>query len=197
MKYYDVMGKSVIAAVNASDGSVTTLFLPGNLVGGDGSPVTRDAAVKAADDFVTLHAIDVSGLDQTESLQDHGGSSEWVVSWQAHDGGVTVPRFFEIGIDPSTGVVYRYASVNHPFETPGQPKVDQAAAEDAARKASGLSQVDNVDLAVSFTEAGDQFLVYNIALSGGIPGDSSGQMILHALVQVDATTGEAKITGRG
>ena len=81
MSYYDVTGKSVIAAVNASNGTVTTLFLPGNLVvSGGATKIGSDAALKAASDFVGMHKIDVSGIEPTVALADHGDSAEWVVT---------------------------------------------------------------------------------------------------------------------
>lgn len=197
MRYYDVTGKNVVAAVNASDGTVTTVLLPPNLAVEPGATVTQEDAVRIAEQFVAEHRIDVGGLDRTVSLEDHGETSEWAVTWQGHAGAVTLPRFCEVGIDTVSGLVFRYVSINHPYDAPGEPTISQADAEAAARMVSGLPEVDKVELAMAFTDSGAQRLVYTVQLSGPIPGDPVSSVRLHAWVQVDATTGEAKVVAVG
>jgi hypothetical protein len=193
-----VAGKAVSASVNAHDGAVTTLFLPGNRRLGMKATFTQDDGARIADQFIGMHQIDASGLEKTVSLLDNGDTKTWTVTWQGHEGVVKVPVYFEVDVDAASGLVFGYASIDRPYSIPGPPKISQVEAEQAARSVAGTpdAQVDSVELQLAFTDAGTQYLVYVIQLSSPVEGQPSSLRI-YAWVQVDATTGEAKVVAVG
>lgn len=108
-----------------------------------------------------------------------------------------LPRYHEVGIDSATGLVFRYASINHPYEDPGSPKVDKTDAEAAAREASGMSNVTSDQLIVVFADTGTQQLVYDIALEGPADASDAAGVVRMAEVHVDAMTGATIVVAVG
>lgn len=196
MRYYDVLGKNVIASVNAHDGSVTSFLLAeGRSFGA--KPATAQAdATRTAERFLEERNIDVLGLDQTASLSEQGDTSSWAITWQGYEGAVVVPTYFEVDIDAASGLVFGFVAVNHPYVRPGDPKISQEAAEKAAIEVSGLPEIESTALQITFSDAGTQLLTYEMRLTGPVEGQPAS-MRRFADVHVDAMTGEAKVVGVG
>lgn len=185
-RFYSVQGSEVHAAVNAHDGSITSLLLFAN-VGFGGATIDADRAVEVAEEFLHQHQVPFDGLDRTVRFQYHGETSEYVVEWIGHQGEIILPNSREVGVDASTGLVFRYTYVNHPYDPPAQPLVDRATAEAVAvRVVSGSprAQLDSSELRVTFAADDVQRLVWQVYVTEGFS---------HWVVEVDAETGAAAV----
>ncbi|MDL2335550.1 MAG: hypothetical protein QFC55_05930 [Chloroflexota bacterium] len=196
MRYYDVIGKSVIASVNAHDGSVTSLLLGEGRSFGVKATTTQADATATAERFLAERNIDVEGLDQTANLSEQGDTSSWAITWQGHAGVMLVPKSFEVDVDAASGLVFGFAAVNHAYVRPDDPKITQEAAENAAIEVSGLPDIESVQLQITVSEDGTQQLTYEVRLTGSVEGQPTS-MRQFADVHVDAMTGEAKVVGVG
>jgi hypothetical protein len=190
IRFYEVVGHEVDATVNAHDGTVATLLMLSSV--GTGGPTTdADQAVGVAQEFLTQRQVPFDDLDQTVRLQDHGETSEYVVEWIGHEGDVIVPNSREVGVDSSTGRVFRYAYSNRAYDPPPAPTVDRATAETIALRAANGSpraQIARSELLITFVPFDVQRLVWHVYVDDGIS---------HAVVEVDAETGAASVIGRG
>ncbi len=194
LRLYDVAGGRVVATVDVHTGAVVTLVF-GSAIGTDGEVKISDADARmTAQRFLTDHGIAMDGLVQSSRFVYHGESSEYVVEWSRHVGDVVVPDIRIVGVDASTGQVFRYVNLQRPFAPPGDPSVSKA---DAIAKAMELvgpdaSHVENTELRVVFTVTGIQRLVWNIYLTESVDLARPGQSIpSHWVVEVDAASGDA------
>jgi hypothetical protein len=195
-RFYDVSGPRMSATVDAHTGSIITLYM-GSATGVGAAVVDADAARSTAEKFLADRSISVAGLDESVRFADHGESAEYVVEWDRLMNGVIVPDNRVVGVDVSTGQVFRYASVQRPFDPPPTPAIDRPGAIGAALKSVGLSdraQTDKTELRVTFTATGVQKLVWDIYLTDIVDTTASGQAIPgHWVVEVDAMSGSTSL----
>lgn len=187
---YGVHGRQVSASVNAHDGTITTLLLFAN-VGFGGATIDADRSVEVAEEFLHQHQVPFDGLDRTVRFQDHGETSEYVVEWIGHQGEIILPDSRVVGVDASTGLVFHFVYMNHPYDPPAEPLVDRATAEAVAVRlatASPQAEVDRSELLVTFTPAEVQRLVWQVYVTEGFS---------HWVVEVDAETGAAAVIASG
>jgi hypothetical protein len=199
-RFYEVRGPNVWATVDAHDGRVISVVFLGVERAGKVAISPEDASQRAHA-FLDARAVPWKGLYESVALQDHGESSEYVVTWETRLGNVVAPDSRLVGIDASSGEVIRYNDQRHPYVDPGTPSIDEAAAVDAALKESGIdggATVEKAELRIVFDPAGKQLLVWRIGLTGPVPGAPADDPIRqHVLVEVDASSGAAQVIGRG
>jgi len=199
-RFYEVRGPTIWATVDAHDGHVVSLIFLGVRHPGQVS-ITQDDAVRRARAFLDSHTVPWKGLEEAVELRDHGEDSEFVVTWVSRQGNIVLPDSRLVGIDGSSGEVVRFNDTRHPYVEPGEPKVDEKTAIEAAVKEAGLdasAKTDSTELLVLFDAAGSQLLVWHVALSGPVPSAPSDLPIeQHVLVEVDAISGEAQVIGTG
>jgi hypothetical protein len=200
-RFYQVDGPEVSASVDAHTGAITSILF--TLLVPVAGTVTIDAAeaIQTATKFLEIRH--VSAFDFTESVRlvNHGESSEYVVSWERRVGEILVPDSMTVGIDAATGQVFRFLSLHRDYVDPGLPSIGEKAAIELGVKASDLEGpivVDEARLRIAFNEVGTQRLVWEVFLSAARPTNEEEPMgISHAIVEVDATSGNAVVVGRG
>lgn len=200
-RFYRVTGPNLSATVDVHDGSITTLVLGGIVVPNGDVRTTEDDAQAIARDYLDAHDVLHDGMAQRVEVLDHGESVEYLISWERIEDGVIVPDIRQVGIDASSGRVFRYHNMYRPYDPPGKPSVDEASAVSDAKDTIYLGEkatVQKVELRVQFDPAGVQYLVWQIYLDGPIPEQPKDQnFVAHYIVQVDAMTGKAQIVGQG
>ena len=193
--YYEVDGIGVAANVDARYGTVRTLTLTNRVPFKTTTTValSASAAQTAAVSFTTAHKIDTAGLTPQERTISTGSASAYEVDFTGRLNGALIPKHVSISIDPATGAVFSFVNFSHPYTAPPSPSLDSAAALSVARKVvdDPGATLDNADLLISFDQAGNQVLVWHVALTNVAPSGTA------ALVEVDALTGAAVILGRG
>ncbi len=200
-RVYRVHGPTVAANVDAHSGEVLSLLFTTDSLSASSAArkVDSAAALATAKAFASVRSVATSGLDETVQFADHGERSEFVVEWIHRVNGVIVPDYRLVGVDASTGEVWRFLNVSRPYADPGKPAVQQAAAEAAARTiltdATGV-KADSAELRVTFTQAGEQRLVWQVSLSG-IADGTTADVTSHWFVEVDAMSGAATLLATG
>jgi hypothetical protein len=200
-RFYMVQGRDVMVGVNAHDGHIISLLLKRLLPTGGGAARATDDAVAAARSFLEGRGLTAAGLTMSVRFLDHGEGSEYVVTWDRVENGIAVPDTMTVGIDASTGSVFRYLRVVRAYAPPPRPAIDEATAVTAAIAASGLQSASatGTSLRIVFNALGVQALVWEVTLSGPTdgPGTKAGPVIAHAVVDVDSQSGVATVVARG
>ena len=200
-RYYDVLGPRLIATVDANDGQITSWYLGSNIAVGDDGKVTSADALNAAEAFLGTREVSTDGLEQRVTFVDHGESSAYEMEWIRIVDNVVVPDSRVVGVDAASGRVFRYSYVNRSYAVPPPPMVDRARAEKAAMEqlpADRAVDIENTELRIAFTLAGDERLVWLIQATWVAAESENGDIVLgHALVEVDAESGKAAIVGAG
>jgi hypothetical protein len=140
-----------------------------------------------------------SDLEVSVEWRDHGEASEYVVTFTRRQGGVLLPDQRVLGVNASTGKVFRYSDLRREFVPPGKPAIERDVAVAAAIAASGLEKAVSTgeDLQVAFDSNGKQRLVWRISLQAPIDSTDATSYNNYALVEVDAISGVAVVLGRG
>jgi hypothetical protein len=128
-------------------------------------------------------------------LVDHGTLQAWEVTWQARSGEALAPDTRRVELEAVSGTVIGFFDRRLPYGPAPAPVVTEERAIEVARVAAGLPEgvVDSSALWIWFDAAGAQVLVWRVELSSP-PEDLYGG---GAMVDVDAITGDAVLTGQG
>lgn len=199
-RVYRVHGPRVSANVDAHTGAVMTMLVTGQ---GTAKPAAKAVdsatALATARGFARSRSVAIDGLAESVRFVDHGERSEYVAEWVHRVGDVIVPDYRLVGIDAMTGEVWRFLNVSRPYADPPTPAVARAAAESAARTvitdATGV-KADTAELRITFTQAGEQRLVWQVYLSGMADG-TSADVTSHWVVEVDAMSGATALLASG
>ena len=201
--YYEVSGHDVWATVDVRDSHVAQLLLLSRSPATASARITGATAQTIAMSWLKDHGISTDGLNVSVTAKDRGAAATYVVSLQRIVNGTQVPDSRLVELDAGTGVVFLVNNIARPYVDPPAPKVDRDTAVSAARSAAGAelgvaadsaaSAVESADLRVTFNSSNVQKLVWQIGISISKAGPPDYQY----LVEVDALTGTAAITGRG
>jgi hypothetical protein len=197
-RFYEVVGDEVVAHVDVHDGRIATLLLLDEIPSTPEIKVTSEEALAVARAFLDDHGVAWKGLRETVELRNHGESNEYVIAWERWEGEILTPDSRTVGVNATTGRVFRYADIARPFTTPDAPALAKATASDAALAATGFgakATVTSADLRIVFGFAGQQRLVWWVYVEGPVADEPD--VVAHALVEVDASTGAAKVLGTG
>lgn len=192
---YDVAGDGIAATVDAHTGKVTSLILA-SARDLSGEIKTTEAEARAScDEFLSTHAISVDGLALTSRLVDHGERFEYVYDWTRVVNGAVVPDRRLVGVDATSGRVYRYLDIYRPYDPPGKPSITQTAAELASLELLDrpTAVVSNSTLWVKFDDAGTQGLVWKVQVTDSVGTESKPLVLAHWLFEVDASTGDTTL----
>jgi hypothetical protein len=157
--------------------------------------MTQDQAQASAEAFFEAHAIPIVGLTATVKLEDHGESKFYTVTFQRYESGVQVPDMRTASVDPSNGKVFSFTDRRVAYGPVPTPKIGRIEAIRLATAASKLSNptIEDVQLMIDSSPVWPGRLVWSVQLSE----TTSGGWVSAFWIEVDAITGEAKITGQG
>lgn len=199
-RFYMVEGAAVMVGVNAHDGHIISCLFESLIPSGTETKLNPDEAIAAARAFLGTHDTLTPDLAPSVEVINHGEGVEYTVTWTREVGGVIVPDEISVGVDASTGAVFRYLRQIRAYDPPPKPVVDEATAVKLAIEASGLTgaTAKATTLRVTFTPSGTQDLVWDVELSSQIEtGPTTSPVMVYAWVNVDSQSGAASVIARG
>jgi hypothetical protein len=183
---FRVEGLNLEAAVDMATGEIgyVTLFDKVPRVAGANISVARAKAAAAA--LLTRRGVSAPNSDGTVSLDKHGTSWEYRVTWAKRVNAAMVPDQLTVLVNPMTGDWYSLVRIERPYVDPSAPAVtvDEATALGLKSIAAG-ARLEAFDLQVVFLANGQQRLAWSLQFVTGDPdGYEAGQNVL-----IDAMTG--------
>lgn len=167
----------------------------GDIATGRGPLLGEAEAIMRATAFLAGHGIPVPGVAPAAELVDHGALQAWEVTWQGRSGRAFVPDTRRVELEAASGEVIGLFDDRLPYKPAPPPVVTEERAAAIARVAAGMpnGDVEMSELWVWFDAAGAQVLVWRVQLSSPPDDPYPGG----AMIDVDAITGDAVITGQG
>jgi hypothetical protein len=175
-------GSDFSAVVDVSDGHVALLTVS---IPTTSSAPRLDAtqARELATKYLTADSSPIAGMVVTVAPGTGGGTPGFTVTFQRYDGDVVLPDYRVVEVDSRTGDVISLVDVRRPYTSPGKPEVAKGSAEAAAVAAVGGGRAADTFLTVSWDKAGNQVLIWQIAVEPSAPGDPA------LVVFIDAHSG--------
>jgi len=167
----------------------------GDVATGPGPLIGEGEAVARATAFLVERLVPLPAAAPVAELVDHGTVQTWEVTWQARAGDALAPDTRRVELEARSGTVTGILDRRLPYEPPPAAAVTEAQAITNAKVTAGMPDgvVESSELWIWFDPAGRQVLVWRVALSSP-PEDAYGG---GAMVDVDAITGDAVLTGQG
>ncbi len=176
-------GADVTGAVDVSDGHVTMLTLPVPTETGGATTITADQATRTAFAFLESIGSPVDGFGVGVAAETGSGTPGYTVTLTRMSGNVVLPDYRVVEVDGITGTVFSFVDVRRPYNPPPPPTVTAKQATATAIAKVGGGSAPSPRLGVTFDAAGNQVLVWEVAVtptSVGAPG---------IVVEIDAQTG--------
>ncbi len=167
----------------------------GDISTGRGPLLTQAEAIGRATAFPLGHMIPTPAVEPEAELVDHGELQEWDVTWQGRSGQAFAPDTRRVRLEAVSGEVIGLLDNRLPCTTAPAAAITAVQAAARARVAAGMPNgvVESSELWIWFDAAGTQILVWRVTLTSP-PDDPYGGA---AMVDVNAITGDAVITGQG
>ena len=167
----------------------------GDVSTGPGPHIGEAEAIGRATAFLLEHLIPTPAGAPEAELVDHGSVQTWEVTWQGRSGPAFAPDTRRLDHEPVSGTVTGLFDLRLPYQPAPAPTVTAAEASAAAKVVAGIPDgvVESSALWIWFDGTGSQVLVWRVQLSAPPDVAYGGG----AMVDVDAITGDAVLTGQG
>jgi hypothetical protein len=185
-KFYLVSGTDVIASVSTIDGHVMVFDLTDHHPTSAVVSISKDEAQARAEAYLGHLGIATKGLQVTVELDGDVQSKWYLVTWQGHDGEITLPERVEASVNPVTGEVFSFTNQHRSYSPAPSPAISKDDAISAANRRVQIpgDVVRSANLRITFDPQARQMLVWDVVLEDG----SGGGVALNEVL-VDAVSG--------
>jgi hypothetical protein len=194
--HYEVDGEDIWAVVDARNGKVSQFLLRKYNPAAGKAVMSETAARAAGESYFADLGISTKGLAVRSERKVRGPDvSTYSIVWERRENGVLLPDSRSVEIDAVTGAVFVVRDIEQAYTPPAAPATTREQAIAAAIAATGATNAvpDEPSLRVAFTVGGEQYLAWDVQLAA----DSGQGWQNHFWVEVNATTGDAVVVGRG
>jgi hypothetical protein len=176
----------VIASVSTIDGHVMVFDLTDHHPTSAVVSISKDEAQARAEAYLGHLGIATKGLQVTVELDGDVQSKWYLVTWQGHDGEITLPERVEASVNPVTGEVFSFTNQHRSYSPAPSPAISKDDAISAANRRVQIpgDVVRSANLRITFDPQARQMLVWDVVLEDG----SGGGVALNEVL-VDAVSG--------
>lgn len=157
--------------------------------------ISQESAQLIAESFIKAHdeQTDLKNYSLVmNKFVDGGDINTFNFLWRKYFEEIETPNCFFISINPTTGAIIHYISINQPISISLENKITQEEADFIALKQFPEIKDYNSDskLKVRYDDYGFQRLIWECSISESLNGYANDYIMQGGIVHIDAQTGE-------